>query len=263
MVQFLKSVRGVVLAGAITVVVFLGVPILAALGVIPPLTTVETAPERVAVYYWEAGTGDDDEHVELELELTPEDLEPAPEGEDVEPLEGGGEPGSASDLAPTSDEIDPDARPRGDGGTEDNDRASATVALVPSRARQRRLGKLCKPKPIPEIRKLGKDRYRVQRTIIKSYTQDFARLNGLGWSRTHRSSDGKPDGMQVGGLKCNNDLFRAGVRSGDVIHDVNGHKIRNLVQALAVYARVRRARELKVRITRRGEPRTLVYRIAG
>lgn len=257
--QFLKSVRGVVLAGAITVALFLGAPILSALGVLPPLTTVDKAPERVAVYYWEAGNNGADD-VELELELETEDLEPEPEGDEVEESEASGEGGGLpSDVERTAD-VDEDAPPEGSAAEGEGDADETTTK---TRRRKRRRGKRCEAEPIPEIRKVADDRFRVRRTIIKAYTKDFARLNGLGWSRTHRGDNGKPDGMQVGGIKCNNDLHRAGIRSGDVIHSVNGHKVRNLLQALAVYAKVRKDRVLKVALTRRGKPRTLTYRIAG
>lgn len=255
--RFLKSVRGVVLAGAITLAVFLGVPILSSLGIIPPLMTVEQAPERVAVYYWEAGNGGDDD-VQVELELQPEDLEPAPEGDDVEDEEAGGGEGAGATHGRTDDD-DEDALPEGDEAAgEGEDDASRS-----KRPNRRRRGRKCEPDPIPQIRKVADDRFRVRREIIKEYTKNFGKLNSLGWSRTHRGDDGKADGMSVGGVRCNNDLHRAGIRSGDVIHSVNGHKVRNLVQALAVYGKVRKDRVLRVEITRRGKPRTLTYRIAG
>lgn len=257
--RFLKSVRGAFLAGAITLVLFLGAPVLSSLGVLPPLVYVDEKPDRVAVAYWEAGDGGEDD-VTLELELDPEDLEPDPEGDDVsEEIEAGGD-GGGEPVEATSDDIDEDAIPEGTG--EDGE-GEAEETRTPRITGKRRRGRRCEPDTIPEIVKLATDRWRIRRELVQSYTKNFSKLNSLGWSRTHKGADGKPDGMMLGGVRCNNDLHRAGIRSGDVVHTVNGHPIRNLVQALAVYAKVRKDRVLRVNITRRGKPRTLTYRIAG
>ena len=244
--RLLRSVWGIVAAATITLGVFIGVPILSLLGVLPPMLNVVEQPDRVAVYYWEAGDeGFDD--VEMELELEPEDLEPEPDGEDTEPSD---QPGAESPDVGRTDEEDPDAPPIG------------TTASGQPRPK-RKAGRRCDPEPIPEIRKTAQARWTVERDLVHSYTSNFARLNTLGWSRSHRGDDGKPDGMRIGGVRCNNDLHRAGIRSGDVVHTVNGHRVKNLVQALAVYSRVRKDRVIRVEITRRGERRTHTYRIRG
>jgi len=138
--------------------------------------------------------------------------------------------------------------------------ATAQPGKVRPKKRKRRR---CAPDPIEEIRHHGATMWTVERSIIKHYTRSLKRINSLGWSKQHEGSDGRPDGMAIYGVKCNNDLHRAGIRSGDVVHSVNGHRVRNIPQAIAAYLAVRNDRVVKVDLTRRGERKVFAYRLAG
>jgi type II secretory pathway component PulC len=96
---------------------------------------------------------------------------------------------------------------------------------------------------------------------VDSYAKHPKRLNELGWVSRHSTDDGKVDGFRLGGVRCGNDLHEAGLRSGDVVHSVNGKKVSSIPQALLAYGALRRASELRVEITRKGTRRTLVYLI--
>jgi hypothetical protein len=130
---------------------------------------------------------------------------------------------------------------------------------TPGRAK----GKPCVDDPVPGIAANGDGRWIVHRDIVQIYTRSLQKLDELGWSKRHLSPDGKADGMQIGGVKCNSDLHRAGIRSGDVVHSVNGREVTSIPDALFVYARVRKDDIIRVELTRKGQRKTFVYRMVG
>lgn len=109
----------------------------------------------------------------------------------------------------------------------------------------------------------GPGSWTVHRDVIRRYSRDWSSLDTLGWSRPHAGPDGRNDGMLIGGVRCGSDLHRAGLRAGDVVHSVNGRAVRSVPEAVVVYAAVRGDREVSVEISRKGERRTLTYRLIG
>jgi S1-C subfamily serine protease len=63
----------------------------------------------------------------------------------------------------------------------------------------------------------------------------------------------------LGGIACGSPLHLAGIRSGDVVHDVNGHRVSSIPGALKAYGKLKKARVLEVNITRRGRPLLVTY----
>jgi len=124
-------------------------------------------------------------------------------------------------------------------------------------------GKRCEDDPVPGIAENGENKWIVHWDLVRIYTHNFKKLDDLGWSKRHLATDGTPDGMQIGGVKCNSDLHRAGIRSGDVVHSVNGRGVTSIPDALFVYAKVKNDKIIRVELTRKGERKTFVYRMVG
>ena len=124
-------------------------------------------------------------------------------------------------------------------------------------------GKRCEEDSIPQIAANGENKWIVHRDLVQTYTRSFAKLDSLGWSKRHLAADGTPDGMQIGGVRCNSDLHRAGIRSGDIVHTVNGRGVTSIPDALFVYAKVKKDDIIRVELTRKGQRRTFVYRMVG
>jgi len=134
---------------------------------------------------------------------------------------------------------------------------ASAAAAAPKKAKR---SKRCDAAPDqPMIDEVGPQHYAVDRDLVKSYTRSLKRLNELGWSKPHEGPDGRKDGMFIGGVKCGSDLHIAGLRSGDVVHTVNGRKVKSFAQALLVYQAVRNDDRVVVEVTRRGKRRTLTY----
>lgn len=111
--------------------------------------------------------------------------------------------------------------------------------------------------PVPEIRKLADGHWEVDRSIVEHYTANLKRFNSLGWSRRY-DRDGV-QGWQVGGFGCASPLWKAGVRSSDVIRSVNEKKTYNVMQILGIWLGQRGREEFVIEVLRRGEPITLRY----
>jgi hypothetical protein len=146
------------------------------------------------------------------------------------------------------------ARPRG---------PTPTTNDLTSSSKKKKKRARCEATPNPAIESHGDRSFTVQRDLVQTYARSIKKLNSLGWSTPHEGPDGKNDGMLVGGVRCGSDLHLAGVRSGDVVHTVNGKPVKSFPQALVVYHKVRNDDVIEVQLTRRGKPTTLTYRLQG
>jgi hypothetical protein len=122
-------------------------------------------------------------------------------------------------------------------------------------------GRRCQEPPDPLIVSEGPGSYVVREAVVQRYTRDWSRLGDLGWSEVHRGSDGKADGMKIGGIRCGSDPWDAGFRSGDVIHSVNGRRVHNVVQAIGAYTALHGKRAFEVELTRNGARETVRFRL--
>ena len=73
--------------------------------------------------------------------------------------------------------------------------------------------------------------------------------------------DGQPDGFRLYAIRSGSFWARLGFANGDTIQSIDGIDITSPETALAIYAKLRNATELSVRIVRRGRPLTLTYEI--
>jgi S1-C subfamily serine protease len=100
----------------------------------------------------------------------------------------------------------------------------------------------------------------IQRDLIEFYATHIRELEKLGAVWTHRDATGAYDGFRVGLSRCSV-LRQGGLRSGDIVHDVNGRHIHTVLQAVGAYLALRAEPHLQLHITRRGKPLELSYAI--
>ncbi|TNE84250.1 MAG: serine protease [Deltaproteobacteria bacterium] len=246
MLHHLKTLRDLGLSAAITLVLF-GSPVgVAAIKNVPMLQEAIEQPEETRVVYLppppppKAPAADDSGK-----ESTPS------ESPDTQKLGGSGVPVEAVAKAGATSA-------RHYGGTAGTVRGTrftpAKKAKTPRTSR-------CTPDN-PQI--VVEDRnYRVvERALVDHYTGDLSELNRLGYVKKHVGEDGgKSDGLLVRGIRCGNDLHELGIRNNDIVHTVNGKKVRNLLQAVAVYLKLKGQEDFVVELTRGGKRVTLRYRL--
>lgn len=139
--------------------------------------------------------------------------------------------------------------------------AQTTVAATetaPKRSRKRS----CLEGDNPDIAEVGVGEYAVARALVDYYTDDLkeaARLASVAW---HEDDQGKVDGFRIRHIRCGSVLYEAGLRNGDVVHQVNGRPVRNIAQALVAYRKLRKKRRLWLDVTRKGELMGLKYKLS-
>ena len=103
-----------------------------------------------------------------------------------------------------------------------------------------------------------KQGYTVQREVLDYYASILT-YEELGLAFWHKNSNGERDGIRVRKISC--DLREAGIRNGDIIHSANGKGIKSIPQAIALWWKTRRSRRVELKITRKGKPLTINYRL--
>jgi len=74
-------------------------------------------------------------------------------------------------------------------------------------------------------------------------------------------SDGKPDGLLLTGIRPGSIFADMGLKSGDIITGVDENPIESLDDALKFYESLKSAKDVKLEIRRRGQPRSIDYTI--
>lgn len=112
------------------------------------------------------------------------------------------------------------------------------------------------------ITEIGNNRYAVERELVDTYARDLQALASLAWVSWHEDEAGKVDGFVVRRIRCGSVLHEAGIRNGDVVHAVNGRRIRSLAKAIPLWWALRKRPMVHVRITRGDESMRLFYRLS-
>ena len=129
------------------------------------------------------------------------------------------------------------------------------------RKKQRRKRRKCLD-GTDDITEVGHNRYAVERDLVDHYAKDLEALSRLARVKWHENEAGKVDGFEVRRVRCGSVLYEAGLRNGDVVHAVNGRRIRSLARAVPLWWQLRRRPVVQVRITRGDESLRLWYRLS-
>lgn len=118
--------------------------------------------------------------------------------------------------------------------------------------------KECKPDS-PDVEQTGERSWKVKESFVDRHTKDLdaaEKLAKVGWAR---GADGDIIGFKIRSLPCKSPLREAGFMKGDVITSVNGKEITSVASAMRVGLEVRRAGQMRVRLTRKGVRREHTY----
>lgn len=112
------------------------------------------------------------------------------------------------------------------------------------------------------ITKVGPWEYHLERGLIDEQLQDLSKLGRQ--ARVIPNYDretGGYKGFKLIGVRPNS-LYRAiGIRSGDVIMQVNGEEMNSPSKALELFTKLQTSNQISLDINRRGKKETLVYKI--
>ena len=116
----------------------------------------------------------------------------------------------------------------------------------------------CPVNPKSGVKKTGHLAWVIERDVVEFYAGHLKELMKLGTVRAHRTPEGKLHGFRVGVAKCS--LLRdTGFRTGDLVQDVNGLEVHDVLGAIGAYLRLRKESHFEVHLVRKGKPMTLTY----
>jgi general secretion pathway protein C len=111
-----------------------------------------------------------------------------------------------------------------------------------------------------KIQKISDTEFHVDRSVVDKILENQADL-----MRSARivpeQKDGKVLGVRMFGIRPDTLLGTLGLQNGDRLETINGFNMASPEKALEAYARLRTAGNLNVKVTRRGQPMSIDYRI--
>ena len=116
------------------------------------------------------------------------------------------------------------------------------------------------PEIASKIHKISDTEFQVDRGVVDKILEDQAEL-----MRSARivpeTKDGKVVGVRMFGIRPDTLLGTLGLQNGDRLESINGFNMASPEKALEAYARLRTASNLNVKVSRRGQPMSIDYRI--
>jgi len=104
-------------------------------------------------------------------------------------------------------------------------------------------------------------RVSLNRSMIDNAMGDVSKLMTEITITPHTAEDGQQAGLALQNIKPNSIFRRMGLRNGDVLVGVDGERIESVDDALGLYENLKTSSEVQVQILRRGQERTIEYRI--
>lgn len=110
------------------------------------------------------------------------------------------------------------------------------------------------------VREEDDNSFVIDREAVRTQLQDPAALTRQARIMPNYR-DGEPNGLRLVGVTPNSFYSEIGIRSGDVIHSINGTKITNQRQALELMERMSSEDQVTIEVERRGRTQTMEYKI--
>lgn len=88
---------------------------------------------------------------------------------------------------------------------------------------------------------------------LEEMLEDPEALSKMGRALLHRGPDGNDDGYRLSGIRRGSPPDLMGFENGDVVHDLNGHPLTSMEEAMSAYNALKGADRLDATVTRRGE----------
>jgi general secretion pathway protein C len=138
--------------------------------------------------------------------------------------------------------------------------AEAAAPAAPEPPSGRRGPATVPPEIASKIHKISDTEFQVDRGVVDKILEDQAEL-----MRSARivpeTKDGKVVGVRMFGIRPDTLLGTLGLQNGDRLESINGFNMASPEKALEAYARLRTASNLNVKVSRRGQPMSIDYRI--
>lgn len=111
------------------------------------------------------------------------------------------------------------------------------------------------------ITKVDETTFVLDRSMVDTALGDLDSLSRMARARPHKDADGNVDGFRLSGVRRNKLGYKIGIRSGDVVHSVNGQSLTSLQEAMGAMESLKSGSDFEFEITRRGQKKTLKYQV--
>ena len=117
------------------------------------------------------------------------------------------------------------------------------------------------PKDISDrIQKVSDTEFHIDRSVVDNILEHQAEL--MKQARiVPEQKDGKVVGIRLFGIRPDTLLGKLGIQNGDRLEAINGFEMASPEKALEAYAKLRTAESLNVKVTRRGQPVSIDFKI--
>lgn len=112
-----------------------------------------------------------------------------------------------------------------------------------------------------QIVKQDDDTYIIDRQLYDASLQDLDALSRMARAIPHKDPSGNIDGFRLSGVRRNQLLYNLGIRSGDVVHGVNGKPLTSIAEAMNAMQTLQRESNFTFEVTRRGQKKTMNYQV--
>lgn len=111
------------------------------------------------------------------------------------------------------------------------------------------------------IVKIDDNTYEISRELVDETMGDLDKVSKMARARPHKDSGGSVDGFRLSGVRRNQLLYKIGIRSGDIVHSVNGQPLTSMQEAMGAWQSMQGGSGFTFDITRRGQKKTMSYSI--
>jgi general secretion pathway protein C len=111
------------------------------------------------------------------------------------------------------------------------------------------------------IAETSENKFVIPRETLDKYIGDLDALAKMGRARPHRDDGGSVDGYRLSGIRKNTLGSKLGIKTGDVVHSVNGKPLTSMKEAMDAWQSLQNEGGFNFEITRRGQRQTMEYTV--
>lgn len=108
------------------------------------------------------------------------------------------------------------------------------------------------------VKKVGTNKYELQRSEVEGQLSDAEALAKQA-RIVPNIKGGKTDGIKLIGVQGDSVYSKIGIRTGDVVHSINGKKITSQARALELLDQMRKENNVQIEVERRGKKQMFEY----
>lgn len=112
-----------------------------------------------------------------------------------------------------------------------------------------------------DVKKLGKNKFELRKAALEEQLNDPKKLASQASVVPNYDKNGNSSGVKLVGVRSGSMYKMIGIENGDVVHKINGTKIKNQAHAFELLQSMRGASSATVELERKGKRETFSYQV--